>query len=335
MNNINISSSLLPEKKGFVKSSNFDERNKIFTFAIGSNNNVKDWNKFVENNLNRGLITNTKTIDNNNINSLKKCLKFVDEGEIKDYYLTFSSYSYKRGGCGVASLSYSKNTCVKGCIFELICDGFITKKNIINLIRWKEDFPYFYKEIILSVTAQSGIKYNCLVYIINSKTNITNLNKIFPTIPLPPSNYYIKLVLESHNNFNFDQKWLTVVKKILEKARYYRNRFNNLINDMYKKFNNDSNKKLERDFTLIRYIKSNYNNTNFRSFRLAKNNNEELFKIYVLLGAQCILFASKNAIKNPYILKLLKNISVVEYRCLIRIVNLLLVWDSKIKMLQM
>ena len=344
MKNINTTLSLLPYKNSFVKSKEFNEESRIFTFAIGSNNNMRDWTKFLDSNVNRALISSggsrgsggsggsrgsKKYVNEKNINSFKKCLKFVDEGEIKDNYLTFSSYSYKRGGCGVASISHSKNSIVKGCIFELISDGFISKREIINLIRWKEDFPYFYKEIILPVVGQDGKKYNCFIYVINSTNYISDLNKTFPMLPLPPSNYYIKLVLESHKNFDFDKKWLTVVEKIIEKAGYYRNRFIKHVKTLFTEFSkNNSN------FKLLKYIKRHYKNEKFRSFRLANKDEFELFKIYVILGCQIILFASKNALKDKKLSNVLNKISPLEFRPLLRILNMLLIWDSKIKLLQ-
>ena len=342
MDNINKTLSLLPYKKSFVKSRDFNENARIFTFAIGSNNNIRDWNKFLESNINRALISKQKAaksslkntskskyVNEKNINSFKKCLKFVDEGKIKDHYLTFSSYSFKRGGCGVASLSYSKNALVEGCIFELISDGFISKREIINLIRWKEDFPYFYKEVFLPVIGQDGTKYNCFLYVINSSHVIDNLNNTFPILPLPPSNYYIKLVLESHKKFDFDKKWLNIVEKIVEKASYYRGRFNKHINTLFTSFNENPN-----HYKLLKYIKRHYKNNHFRSFRLANNNEYELFKIYTLLGCQMILFSSKNAVKDSKISDIIKQISPIEFRPLLRILNMLLIWDTKIKNLQ-
>ena len=83
---MNTTLSLLPNKNTFVKSTEFNENSKIFTFAIGSNNNMLDWCKFLDGNINRALISNLssgaskKYVNEKNINSFKKCLKFVDEG---------------------------------------------------------------------------------------------------------------------------------------------------------------------------------------------------------------------------------------------------------------
>ena len=122
---------------------NNNMKNRIFTFAIGSNNNSSDWDEFIESNINKAVISNpnskkVQTINNDNLNSFKQCLSYVDEGLLNNYYLTFMSYSYKRGGLGIASINYSKGNKLRGCIYELTSDDKITKQNIINLIRWKE-----------------------------------------------------------------------------------------------------------------------------------------------------------------------------------------------------
>ena len=181
----------------------------------------------------------------------------------------------------------------------------------------------------MPVIGQDGKKYNCFIYVINSVNYINDLNKIFPTLPLPPSNYYIKLVLESHKNFDFDNKWLSVVEKIVEKAGYYRNRFNKHVKTLFTDYNNNN-----QNFKLLKYIKRHYKNEKFRSFRLADNNDLELFKIYILLGCQTILFASKNALKDKKLSNVLNKISPLEFRPLLRILNMLLIWDSKIRLLQ-
>tara|TARA_Y100000996_G_scaffold103226_1_gene75380 strand:- start:263 stop:1258 length:996 start_codon:yes stop_codon:yes gene_type:complete len=324
---------LYPQKRDFVKLSDLEEKDRIFTFAIGSNNNKNDWMDFLDKNINKALISRKKTVTSDNIQNFKQCLKFVDEGVLNNHYLSFSSYSYKRGGMGIATLGECKGCQLRGCIFELVADDTIKKKHIINLIRWKEDFPKLYKEVILSVKTKGGKSYNCLIYVINTATKIKNINKTFPAIPIPPSLDYIRLILLSHNEYNFRKSWKNTIKEILNRTKEHGIEFNKNIKKLYDIYSVAYNKPR---YKLIKYIEKNYNNVEFRSFRQAKDNKNEyeLFKIYVLLSCQCVIYASQNGMKEKNILNIIKALDEEEYVALINIINGLLSWDNIIKQLQ-
>lgn len=322
---MNISKSLFPYKKKFVTNNEFSESNRIFTLAIGSNNNINDWKQFIDDNINNTIITK------NNTDDFKKCLQFEDEGILNDYYLSFLSYSYKRGGHGIASLKHNKGSKMRGGIFELVANNTITKKKIINLIRWKEDFPILYKESIVQVRGKNKKLYNCLVYIINSPSKITNLNKTFPCLPLPPSSYYIGLVLRSHYNYNFDSKWKDIVENIMKKSIYHRKRFRELIECLYIQFTNPANKPT---FRLLRYVVSHYNNESFRSYKAATGEDIEVFKIQTLMACQCLVYYFNNILYDKGVLNTIYILTDTEVKALTNIIDLLFSWNNKLKNIQ-
>lgn len=326
---INTKGNLYPKKDKFVKPGLVKDEDRIFTFAIGSNNNNIDWNIFLENSQNRGKISKTKYLDGENIDSFRNCLKYVDEGILDNFYLTFSSYSYKRGGWGIADLRYDEGCKMRGCIFELISDDKITKKHIINLIRWKEDFPLLYKEINVRVQTKTK-SYNCIVYVINKDS--APLNDIFIQTPLPPSAKYIKLVLDAHRHHNFNPNWLITVENIQKKSTACRRKLTNLIDDLYKKYNTS--------YKLITFMKNNYNNREFRSFRQTKENKDkkEEFKVYVLLSCQYVIYLSQTpiltSIQEKKILKIINNMDFKEKRYISEITRHLITWNYTMKGLQ-
>ena len=320
----NILTNRYPSINNFVNDIDFNEKHKIYTFAIGSNNNIADWKKFLQTNINKAEISDQKKLSTINVSSFEKCLNFINEGILDNYYLTFSSYSYKRGGQGIACIKECKDCTMHGGIFELVSNDIITKKNIINLIRWKEDFPTLYNELILPIRTKENKIYNCLIYNINNLE--IELNNTFPHIPYPPSNYYIDLVCYSHGYFNFNSTWLYNLNNVINCTKNYRIRINNNIKNLYKLFNDD--------FTLITFIKSNYNNTNYRAFIKTKDNNFERFKIYTLLACQYLLyFIQKNPIQND-IYNIISSMNRLEYIHMYNLLELLSKWDIKIKAYQ-
>jgi len=322
---MNISKSLFPCKKEFVTNNEFSESNKIFTLAIGSNNNINDWKRFIDTNVNNTIITK------NNADGFKKCLRFEDEGILNDYYLSFLSYSYKRDGHGIATLKHNKGSKMRGGIFELVADDTITKKKIINLIRWKEDFPILYKEVIVPVRGKNKKLYNCLVYIVNTPNKITNINKTFPCLPLPPSSYYIGLVLRSHYSHNFNSKWKRIIENIMEKGIYHRKKFRQLIESLYNRYTDPANKST---FRLLRYVASHYNNSSFRSYKGAKGDDIEVFKIHTLMACQCLVYYFNNVLHDKGVLNTIDILTEIEFKVLTNIIDLLFSWNNKIKNIQ-
>jgi hypothetical protein len=317
---MNISKSLFPYKKGFVTSNEFSESDRIFTLAIGSNNNINDWENFIDKNINNTIITKQNTT------GFKQCLQLVGEGILDDYYLSFLSYSFKRGGWGIASLKHNKGSRMRGNIFELVADDTITKKKIVSLIRWKEDFPTLYKEIIVPVRGNDNKLYNCLVYIINTPKKITDINKTFPSLPLPPSSYYIGLIIGTNCN-----RWKGITERIMEKGIYHRKRFVELIECLYSKYIDPVNKPT---FGLLRYIGSHYKNEDYRSYKFTKGNDIEIFKIHTLMACQCLVFYLNDVLYDKEVLNIIDNITDVELKSLINIIRMLFSWDNKIKNIQ-
>lgn len=322
---MNVDFKKYPKNDRFVSIKNSDYNEKVFTFAIGSNANNDDWNRFLDTNINKAIIdkSNNRKLSSSNIDNFRDCLKYIGEGVLSDHYLTFSSYSYKRQGLGVACIKKCIKCNLSGAVFELVTNESVHKNNIIDLLRWKEDFPGLYQEYLIPVRV-NGDMVTCLLYNIDDRKDIgQSLNDTIPRIILPCSGYYFNVIYSSHVKNGFNSEWIDSLTKMKKSTDTCRGVLRNHFRMIYRAYNNHES----MDF--LRHIMKNYKNTNFKSYVNAKDNDYEYFRLCYLLSLTQI----GHSLGYPYEEKhsIIDKCSKFELKSYIDILSVLQRWDSDMK----
>lgn len=126
----------------------------------------------------------------------------LSPSKLKNFKLVFNYYSPSRGS-GAANIMESQTDCVYGLLLEI-------DDHALKIIRTKEGYPNYYKEISVEVE-----KFNGEV-IQNVKTYKVVSNKEKKTHQ-PPSKSYLNLIIKNARKYDFPLFYVKRLESILTK----------------------------------------------------------------------------------------------------------------------
>lgn len=291
--------------------------NYNYMFAIGSNNNLEDLFTFIDS------LHRFKTTDyHDNIT-------FIGSGVLKDYRLQLNSFSYKRGSMGVANVIQSVGCKAYGGVFKISGTNMISKRDFIESIRTKERYPNVYNEAVRDVTVKHSngktIIYSCFFYYIPSTKILHNpLQLTFPMLPLPTSNHYFSIILQSFINYKFDTEIINKFIKIGELNSLYRNIVNRKLNKIHTCM-------LHAPFKLVGYLKQNYNNAIYSKEEFICD--PTYINVLIIIAIQYIIKYKKGLDISCDIYDNI-NANSLEFKMLLDLHQVLLDFDKKLLKIQ-
>lgn len=151
-------------------------------FAYGSNMNMNDFKVYFK----------RKGYDSSSIKVIGKVI-------LRNYKIPFNYYSSGRGG-GAANIMECRGNHVEGLLLEM-------GDELRTPLRSKEGHPKFYRETgILKVELEDGTVVPMITYtVIPEKRREGHV---------PPTRYYLNIILEAARKYNFSKKYIEMLKNI-------------------------------------------------------------------------------------------------------------------------
>lgn len=182
----------------------WERQGGALTFAIGSNINLEDWNLAIASLLARrkaGAISSSllEKMTDETLPYFQASLHFSGAASLPDYCLTFSGMSEVRGFWGVGDVKRASGAMLYGGLMKIVPQGSLSVGDIVDVLRFKEGFPYQYQEVIVNLRRLAdGREATAFMYTFNPGYWLSRpRSDWFPLVPFPPSNEYINLILSA------------------------------------------------------------------------------------------------------------------------------------------